>query len=68
MDEDKNIIQLGNPEAVDLDASSKADTLINHTFETNTTPFTASGIVTNQSISDAYWNKGEGQTLKYTKQ
>ena len=28
MDEDKNIIQLGNPEAIDLDASSKADTLV----------------------------------------
>ena len=68
MDEDKNIIQLGNPEAMDLDSSSKADTLINHTFEANTTPFTASGIATNQSITDAYWNKGEGQTLKYIKQ
>ena len=68
MDEDKNIIQLGNPEAIGLDSSSKADTLINHTFETNTTPFTGSGMAVNQSITDTYWNKGEGQTLKYTKQ
>ena len=68
MDEDKNIIQLGNPEAIDLDASSKADTLVNHTFEASASPFTGSGVAVNQSITDAYWNKGAGQTLKYVKQ
>lgn len=66
MDEDRNIIQLGNPDAVDLDQASKAETLINRTFESDVAPFTLSGgAAINQSITDTYWNNGSGQTLKY---
>ena len=78
MDEDENIIQLGNPEAIDLDASATATQVLNRTF-TTTSGFTTTGGHTwgsksvagsssaNQSISDAYWKKGTGQTLKYVK-
>lgn len=66
MDEDDNIIQLGNPEAVDLDQASKAESLINQTFATTASPFTLSGgAAINQTIADTYFNKGAGQTLKY---
>lgn len=78
MDEDENIIQLGNPEAIDLDAAATAEQVLNRTF-TTTTGFTTTGGYTwgnktktgscsaNQSISDTYWKKGTGQSLKYVK-
>ena len=78
MDDEENIIQLGNPDAIDLDASATAEQVLNRTF-TTISGFTTTGGHTwgskavagsstaNQSISDAYWKKGTGQSLKYVK-
>lgn len=78
MDDEENIIQLGNPEAIDLDASATATQVLNRTF-TTISDFTTSGGHTwgnktiagsssaDQTIADAYWNKGAGQSLKYVK-
>lgn len=78
MDEEENIIQLGNPEAIDLDASATATQVLNRTF-TTITGFTTTGGHTwgnkaivgsssaNQSITDTYFKKGVGQTLKFVK-
>lgn len=78
MDDEENIIQLGNPEAIDLDASSQATQILNRTF-TTIDGFTTTGGHTwsnkaiagsstaNQSITDTYWKSGSGQTLKYVK-
>ena len=66
MDEEENIIQLGNPDAIDLDAYTKAEQLINHQFTAVPgTGWTKTGSVAVKSIADKYWNKGNGQTLKY---
>ena len=78
MDEEENIIQLGNPDAIDLDASSQAAQILNRTL-TTISGFTTTGGYTwgnkaitgsssaNQTITDTYWNKGSGQSLKYVK-
>jgi predicted phage tail component-like protein len=78
MDDEENIIQLGNPDAIDLDVSGTAEQVLNRTF-TTISGFTTSGGNTwgnktvagsssaNQSITDTYWKKGTGQTLKYVK-
>lgn len=78
MDSDENMIQLGNPEAIDLDASKTATQVVNRTF-TTIDGFTTTGGHTwgnkaiagsssaNQTISDANWKKGAGQSLKYVK-
>lgn len=78
MDDEENIIQLGNPDAIDLDASATAAQILNRTF-TTADDFATSGVnvwgskavtgsvTANQSISDTYWKKGAGQTLKYVK-
>ena len=78
MDDEQNIIQLGNPEAIDLDASSQAAQVLNRTFST-ISGFTTSGghawgnkAITgsssaNQGITDTYWNRGQGQTMYYVK-
>ena len=78
VDSDENIIQLGNPDAIDLDAYSQAEQLINREF-TTISEFSTSGgktfdneiisgsVVANQDIMDKYWNKGKGQTLKFAK-
>lgn len=75
MDDRENIIQLGNPDAVDFDDSKQASQILNRTF-TTTSGFsttgghtwgdkTISGATTaNYEVSDEYWNRGEGQTLK----
>lgn len=66
-DERENIIQLGNPNALDLDSSSTAAQLINRVFS-SIDDFTTTGtIAANTSISDTYWNKGTGQTLVFAK-
>ena len=65
LDADENIIQLGNPDVIDLDATNKNATLINSTFDV-LTGWTASGITTG-SITDPYWNNGESQTDTYAK-
>lgn len=78
LDEAENIIQLGNPDAIDLDAYSTAEHLVNREF-TDTSGFTTTGgrtfddktisgsIAANQAITDAYWKSGTGQTLKFAK-
>lgn len=78
MDDNENIIQLGNPDAIDLDGYTEAQQLINHLF-TNTTSWSTSGgatweskavtgsVAADQTISDPYWNKGTGQTMKVVK-
>ena len=78
MDENENIIQLGNPDALDLDDYTRASTLINRVFS-DTTGWASSGgsawhnrpitdvIGDNFPITDTYWDKGKGQTQKYAK-
>lgn len=65
LDADENIIQLGNPDAIDVDQLNKNDTIANSTF-TALTDWTASGITVG-NITDTYWDKGKGQTQSYAK-
>lgn len=78
MDSDENIIQLGNPDAIDLDASATATQVLNRVFTTidgfETTgghtrgnKVIAGSSSANQNATDIYWNKGKGQTLKCVK-
>lgn len=79
MDADENIIQLGNPEAVDLDAYTRANTPINHSFTALDSSWAKSGgtrienralagdVTANNAITDTYWNSGKGQTLRFAK-
>lgn len=78
MDDHENIIQLGNPDAVDLDGYTEAQQLINREFTTDTGWSTSGGAVwgnksitgsvtANSTITDTYWNKGAGQALKVVK-
>ena len=78
IDDEENIIQLGNPDAIDLDAYTTAEQLVNREF-TDASGFTTTGGKTfdnevvsgsmsaNQSITDTYWKRGAGQTLKFAK-
>ena len=78
LDEAENIIQLGNPDAIDLDAYSTAEQLVNREF-TDTSGFTTTdgstfdgevisgSVAANQAITDTYWKNGAGQTLKFAK-
>lgn len=65
LNQDENIIQLGNPNVLDVDADNKNETLVNSVFN-NLTGWTASGITVG-SITDTYWNYGAGQTQNYAK-
>ena len=65
LNQDESIIQLGNPNVLDVDADNKNETLVNSVFN-NLTGWTASGITVG-SITDAYWNYGAGQTQNYAK-
>jgi predicted phage tail component-like protein len=62
---DENIIQLGNPDVIDVDVLNKNGTLANSEFDV-LTDWTASGISVG-SITDTYWAKGTGQTLNYAR-
>ena len=78
IDDAENIIQLGNPDAIDLDAYTSAEQLVNREF-TDASGFTTTGGKTfdnevvsgsmsaNQSITDTYWKSGAGQTLEFAK-
>lgn len=77
MDGEENIVQLGNPDALDLDAYNKSDTLVNKKF-TDTTGWLQSGgyvwdnypvtgSVSASSTADPYWANGKGQTQSYAK-
>lgn len=77
IDSDENIIQLGNPDAIDIDEFASAQQLINRAFTTiadwNTTGGktygnkVVAGSVSTGNIVDAYWNKGKGKTATYAK-
>lgn len=76
VDQEENIIQLGNPEILDLDEYTSAETLINKEFVnvsdwTRTGGHTYSGTVTgsvsSSNTTDTYWNGGAGQTQSYAK-
>lgn len=76
VDQEENIIQLGNPEILDLDEYTSAETLINKEFVnvsdwTRTGGHTYSGTVTgsvsSSNTTDTYWNGGAGQTQTYAK-
>lgn len=70
-DKDSNIIQLGNPDAHNADAFSKAKQIVNRVFTTLDGWVQSGGINYNGNISpgqinigeinDPYWNNGEGK-------
>lgn len=61
--DDESIIQLGNPNVIDVDALNKSGTLANSEFDA-LTDWTASGVSVG-SITDTYWNRGAGQTMNF---
>lgn len=63
VNQDESIVQLGNPNAVDIDVFNKNNTLINSEFS-SFTGWTNAGmsIVT---IADREWDRGAGQTNQY---
>lgn len=63
VNQDESIVQLGNPNAVDIDVFNKNNTLINSEFS-SLTGWTNAGmsIVT---IADREWDRGAGQTNQY---
>lgn len=65
LDPRENIIQLGNPDVVDVDQYAKNGTLANSEFS-SLTAWTPTNITTGQ-ITDTYWNNGRGQTQQYAK-
>lgn len=65
LDANENIIQLGNPEIIDVDEYNKNGTLANSEFSA-LTGWTASSVTSGQ-ITDTYWNYGTGQTQQYAK-
>lgn len=65
LDPRENIIQLGNPDVVDVDQYAKNGTLANSEFS-SLTAWTPTNIATGQ-ITDTYWNNGQGQTQQYAK-
>lgn len=77
MDANENIIQLGNPDVLDLDAYAEAETLINREFTTISDWSTSgghvydgksvTGSVTVGNITDTYWQGGDGQTQSYAR-
>lgn len=77
MDGNENIIQLGNPDVLDLDAYAQAEALINREFATisgwSTTgghtwdSRAVTGSVSPSNITDQYWSGGDGQTQSYAK-
>lgn len=60
---DEDIIQLGNPDVIDVDELNKNSTLANSEFST-LTDWTASNMAVG-NITDTYWNRGQGQTQAY---
>ena len=65
LDADENIIQLGNPEVIDVDQYAKNGTLANSEFSA-LTAWTPTNVASGQ-ITDTYWNRGAGQTQRYAK-
>lgn len=65
LDPSENIIQLGNPDVVDVDQYAKNGTLANSEFSA-LTAWTPTNVTSGQ-ITDTYWNRGRGQTQQYAK-
>lgn len=65
LDPQENIIQLGNPDIVDVDQYASNETLANSEFS-SLTAWTPTNVTTGQ-ITDTYWNNGAGQTQQYAK-
>lgn len=65
LDPQENIIQLGNPDVVDVDQYAKNGTLANSEFS-SLTAWTPTNVSVGQ-ITDTYWSNGAGQTQKYAK-
>lgn len=65
LDDEENIIQLGNPDVVDVDQYAKNGTLANSEF-TDLTGWTPTSVSAG-TITDTYWNRGAGQTQYYAK-
>ena len=65
LDEDENIIQLGNPDVIDVDQYSANGTLANSEFSA-LTAWTPTNVAAGQ-ITDTYWADGTGQTQMYAK-
>lgn len=65
LDTQENIIQLGNPDVLDVDQYAKNNTLANSEFSA-LTAWTPTNVSVGQ-ITDTYWNNGSGQTQKYAK-
>ena len=65
LDDEENIIQLGNPEVVDVDQYAKNGTLANSEFN-SLTGWTPTNIAA-AAITDQFWNSGIGQTQYYAK-
>ncbi len=75
IDESGNIIQLGNPEVVDIDAYTMADQLINRLFDALNAwqqsggktygNKAVTGSVGTTTINDIHWGEGVGQALSF---
>ena len=63
LNQDESIIQLGNPDATDIEAEDKNTTLINSVFD-SFTGWTHTGF-TIETITDPHWNDGQGDTRAY---
>lgn len=63
VNQDESIVQLGNPDAVDIEATDKNTTLINSVFD-SFDGWTYEGF-TIDTITDPYWNNGTGDTRQY---
>lgn len=63
LNQDESIIQLGNPDATDIEAEDKNTTLINSVFD-SFTGWTHTGF-TIETITDTHWNNGRGDTREY---
>lgn len=76
MDGNENIVQLGNPDIIDNDAYTSAETLVNREF-TSTSGWGSTGntwqnrpvtgSISTGSITDTYWMNGAGQTQSYAR-
>lgn len=65
LDDEENIIQLGNPEVIEQDPAKANETIINSEFSALTGWTSSNMSVSN--ITDTYWKRGTGQTMSFAK-
>ena len=63
VDGDEHIIQLGNPDVIDVDAANKNEALVNSELDAFTGWTNSGKSIT--SITDQFWENGKGQTQNY---